>query len=55
MLKYVSKKVKLAVLVESDSKTPFSIAATPRCREGRYSIPWIAPRHPWSLPYNVER
>ena len=35
-------------------KSPFSIATTPRCREGRYSIPWIAPLYPWSLPYNSE-
>ncbi len=24
-------------------KAPFSIATTPRCREGPYSFPWIAP------------
>ena len=35
------KKVKLATLVEGDLKAPFSIATTPRCRGGRYSIPWI--------------
>ena len=48
------KVVKLATLVEGDPKAPFSIAATPRCRGGRYSFPWIAPLYPWSVPYNVE-
>ena len=24
---------------------------TPKFKEGRYSIPWIAPLYPWSLPY----
>ena len=33
--------VKLATLVEGDSKAPFSIATTSRCREGHYSFPWI--------------
>ena len=44
---YISKKkVKLATIVEGDSKAPFSIATTPRCREGRYSFPRIAPLYP---------
>ena len=30
--------VKLATIVEGDPKAPFSIATTPRCRGGRYSI-----------------
>ena len=46
--------VKLATLVEGSPKAHFSIATTPRCREGRYSIPWIAPLYPWSLPLNAE-
>ena len=33
---YISK---LATIVEDDPKAPFSIATTPRCRGGRYSIP----------------
>ncbi len=33
--------VKLATLVEGDQKAPFSVASTPRCMGGRYSIPWI--------------
>ena len=41
-------------LVAGDSKAPFSIAITPRCRGGRYSIPWIAPLYPWSVPYSAE-
>ena len=50
---YISK-VKLATIVEGDPKAPFSIATTPRCRGGRYSIPWIAPLYPWTVPYNAE-
>ena len=42
---YISK-VKLATIVEGDPKAPFSIATTPRCRGGRYSIPRIAPLYP---------
>ena len=34
---------KLATLVEGDSKAPFLIATTSKCRGGRYSIPRIAP------------
>ena len=37
------KKVKLSPLIESDPKAPFSIATTPRCGRGRYSIPRIVP------------
>ena len=42
-----TNKVKLATLVEGDPKAPFLIATTPRCREGRYSIPWIALLYSW--------
>ena len=42
----MNSKVKLATIVEGDPKAPFSIATTRRCREGRYSIPWIAPLYP---------
>ena len=45
---------KLATIVEGDPKAPFSIATTPRCRGGRYSIPRIAPLYPWTVPYNAE-
>ena len=45
------KKKKMVTLVEGDQKTPFSIATY---RGGRYSIPWIAPLYPWSLPCNAE-
>ena len=38
--------VKLATLVESDLKAPFSIVTTPKCKGGLYSIPWIAPLYP---------
>ena len=47
-------KVKLAMVVEGDQKSPFSIATTPRCRGGRYSFLWIAPFYPSSTPYNAE-
>ena len=40
---YIYIKVNLATKVEGDSKAPFSIATTPRCRGGRYSFPWIGP------------
>ena len=33
------KWVKLATVVEDDPKVPFSIATTPKCRGGYYSIP----------------
>ena len=46
--------VKLATLIEVDSKALFSIATILRYRGGCYSIPWIAPLYPWSLPYNSE-
>ena len=51
---FTVSKVKLATIVEGDPKAPFSIATTPRCRGGRYSIPWIAPLYPWTVPYNAE-
>ena len=51
---FVISKVKLATIVEDDPKAPFSIATTPRCRGGRYSIPRIAPLYPWTVPYNAE-
>ena len=37
---------KLLTVVEGDTKAPFSIATTPRCRRRHYSIPRIAPLHP---------
>ena len=51
---WIISKVKLATIVEGDPNAPFSIATTPRCRGGRYSIPWIAPLYPWTVPYNAE-
>ena len=51
---YIYAYTKLATIVEGDPKAPFSIATTPRCRGGRYSIPWIAPLYPWTVPYNAE-
>ena len=49
-----SSKVKLVILVKGDPKAPFSIATIPMCRGGCYSIPWIAPLYPLSLPYSAE-
>ena len=46
--------VKLATLDEGDPKFAFSIATTPMCKGGCYSIPRIAALYPWSLPYSVE-
>ena len=34
---------KLPTVVGGDPKAPFSIATTPRCRGGHYSLPWIGP------------
>ena len=51
---YISK-VKLATIVESDQKAPFSIATTLRCRGGHFSFPWIAPLYPQYIPYIAER
>ena len=39
----LKSKVKLTILVEGDPKAPFSIATTPSCKGGLYSISWIAP------------
>ena len=38
--------VKWATVVEADPKAPFSVGTTPRCREGCYSFPRIAPLYP---------
>ena len=40
-IKKFLKKVKLATIVEGNSKAPFSIATTPMCRGGRYSFPGL--------------
>ena len=48
------KFVKLPTIVEGDSKAPFSIATTPRCREGRYFFTMIDPFYSCSVPYNAE-
>ena len=42
-MSYIYIKVKLAALVEGDQRAPFSIATTPRCRGGDYSILRTAP------------
>ena len=45
---------KLATVVEEDLKAPFSIATTPRYREGRYYFPLSVPLYPWSIPYSAK-
>ena len=52
---YTINKVKLATIVEGDSKAHFSIATTPRCRRGRYSIPWVAPLYPYFIMPGVKQ
>ena len=44
----------LVTIVEGDQNAPFSIAPTPRYREGRYFFLWIAPLYPWYVPYKAE-
>ena len=39
---------------EGERKANFSIATTLSFRRGHYSILWIAPPCPLSLPYNAE-
>ena len=46
--------LKLVTVVEGNPEAPFLIATTPLCKGGRYSFPWIAPLHPWYVPYNAE-
>ena len=43
-------KYKLAIIFEGELKAPFSIATTPRSREGCYSFHWIAPLYPCYVP-----
>ena len=49
----LAKRLKLATIDEGDSKTLFSTATTPVCREGCYSFSWIAPLYSWSILYNT--
>ena len=43
--------IRWPTVVEGDSKALFSVATTPRCREGRYYLD-CSP-YPWSIPYNA--
>ena len=47
-------KSKVGDRSRGNSKSPFPIATRPRCREGRYSFPWIAPLYPWNVPFNAK-
>ena len=49
-----TSSIKLATVVEGGQNAPFSIATTPRCSGGSYSIPSIAPLYPWYIPYFAE-
>ena len=44
----------MATLVEGDLKASISIATTPSCRGGCYSILCIVPLYPWSVLYKAE-
>ena len=44
---------KWVTVVEGDLKAPFSIAITPSCKGGHYSIPWIAPLYPYKAEHQV--
>ena len=44
----------MATVVEGDQKDSFSLATTPKYREGRYSFPRIAPFYPRYEPYIAE-
>ena len=48
---FCQAKVKLVTLLEGYPKAPFPIATTPRCREGRYYIPWNGPL--FLEPYHI--
>ena len=50
----VCVEVKLGTVAVGDLKVHFSIATTLRCREERYSFPWIAPLYPRYVLYNGE-
>ena len=51
MIGTISKVSKLATVVEGDPKDPFSIATTPRCRGGCYSLPLIVLLYSSYVPY----
>ena len=46
--------IMLVTIVEGDPKAPFLLASTLRCWGGCYTFSWIAPLHPWSIPYNAK-
>ena len=47
----------LATVVEGNPKAPFLIAATSRCRGGRYFFPWISPLYldPYLIRLSVKQ
>ena len=49
--KILSKEVKLATGSQEQPEDSFSFAIILRCREERYSFPWIAPLYSWSILY----
>ena len=46
--------IKLATVVEGDTKALFLLGTTPSCRGRRNIYPWIAPLYPWYIPFNGE-
>ena len=40
---YIYIYISWLTVVQCDPTIPFPIATSPRCREGRYFFPWIAP------------
>ena len=45
----------MVTLVKGEPKAPFSIATTPRSRDGHYSIPWIAPLYPYPIILSIKQ
>ena len=43
------KLIKVNLLIEGDTRAPFSIATTPKGRGGHHSFLWITPLYSWSL------
>ena len=53
-LHFLIDKLNLPIVIEGDSKAPFSIATTPMCMCERHSFRGIAPPYPWYVLYNSE-
>ena len=51
---YVYYFHKISKVGNRSQRWPFSITITPKCREGCYFFPRIAPLYPWYISYNAE-